>query len=87
MGDHKVALTIDLEPALISEQSDDPGHCHTGCTQGTGHLLVSQTQIQAQSLVTGLTVILGKQLKKSPDSLLNTTKSEKRQQIFRLPMP
>ena len=86
MGDHKVPLAINLEPSLVSEQSDDPGHRYTGGAQSTGHLLMGQAQIETQSLLTGLAVILSKQLQETSDTLLNTTQTKQREQIFRLPM-
>ena len=84
MGDHQMTLTIDLEPPFISEQTDHPGHGHARGAQSTRHLLMGEAQIQAQSLITGLAVILGKQLKKAPNSLFNATKTQKRKQILRL---
>ena len=72
MRDHKVTLAVDLEPSFVSEQTDDPGHRDTGGAQSTGHLLMGQAQIETQSLFTRLAVILGKQLQKTSDTLLNT---------------
>ena len=59
MGDHQVTLAVNLEPSLVSEQTDDPGHRDTGRAQSTGHLLMGQAQIETQSLLTGLAVVLG----------------------------
>ena len=77
MGDHKVALGINLEPTLIPEEANHTGHCHACCTQGARHLLMGQTQVQAQSFITGLTVILGQQFKKTANPLFNAAQPKK----------
>jgi hypothetical protein len=81
MGDHKVAMGINLEPTLIPEKADHASHRYACGAQGARHFLMGQTKIQAQSFITGLTVILSQQFKKPRTVLQRGVSQEARADI------
>ena len=56
MGNHKTALSIDLEPTFFTKKTKHASDRDARGAEGTGKFLVRETHIEFQTVFTGLAV-------------------------------
>ena len=84
MGHHQLTVRQNLQPTLIAQQAQNPCHGDAGGAEGTGQILVGETQIELQPLVTGLAIIFRQEFQKTTNPIFNPTQSLQGDQAFRL---
>ena len=61
---------------LIAQQTDHASHGDACGAQGAGHLLMGQPQIETESIISGLAIVLDQHFKKTANPFLNATQAE-----------
>ena len=84
VADHQLTLIIDLQPALLLELTEHPGHGDAGGAQGAGDVLMGEAQVEAQALLAGLAVVLSEQLEEAAHPILDAAQTKQGDQGLRL---